>query len=469
MTERFIEFDVQWSAAEQADAHAEDAWGKARLVIGGDPVWCAGEPGDAAAPGFDWSWADLLDHLADSWPWLMWEQAYPVGLSPVDPSTLRDVAEQRWLGMPQERVYAEDTEVCAWEHRHYLNAGLGGLYAPGVCVLREGRQAVVTALGRTHRVPFADVRRDLETIGETIAARLRAASSERAAEFVARWERREGLPPARRRQIETGLAAELVESLPLAVAPDDGDDPLRAVARMTRGADLDAEQLVALIRSVNGAPRGRLTSAFHELSAAARQHMTEVEETATRWFDQGYRLAVWLRAEIGLAGRADPAGLLRKWGINVHEVALPGRFDAVAIWSRRDAALLVNTRGVHARQQRGRRATLAHEIAHLLIDREGALPVADVVGGLAPRHAEARANAFAAEFLAPRGEIEATLAAENLREANAALRRLCSRYNASQQLVAHQIRNSRAAQDWPSKEWRHLEQIAAGWSTKGWS
>lgn len=51
----------------------------------------------------------------------------------------------------------------------------------------------------------------------------------------------------------------------------------------------------------------------------------------------------------------------------------------------------------------GRRATLAHEIAHLLVDRSGSLPLAEVLGGArTPSRAESRAGAFAAELLLPR-------------------------------------------------------------------
>lgn len=469
MTDRCIDFQVQWTAPGGSPDPAEDAWGVGRLLVAGETVWGAGDDANAESPGVEWSWADLLDHLAECWPWLMWEQVYPAGLCPVDPRQLRTAAETRWLGLPQERVYAEDRAVSTWELNHYLNAGLGGLYAPGVCVLREGRQAVITALGRVHRVPLAEVRRDLAEIGNRIAERVRASKSERAVELLERWANREVLRGSHRQQIETGLPAEVVEALPLGVAPnDDAYEPICAVARMTRASDLDSGQLADLITTLNAAQRGRLTPAFHALSAAALAHMQAVEKATSRWFDQGYSLGVWLRRELGLSGRVDPAALLRKWGVAVQEKALPGTFDAVALWSPTEAAVIVNENGIHAQKNRGKRATLAHEIAHLLIDRDGALPVADVLGGLAPRHAEARANAFAAEFLAPRAEIEATVAKEAITTADAALKRLCGRYNASQQLVAHQIRNSGATEKWSMKEWQHLEMVGSGWTAERW-
>jgi Zn-dependent peptidase ImmA (M78 family) len=53
------------------------------------------------------------------------------------------------------------------------------------------------------------------------------------------------------------------------------------------------------------------------------------------------------------------------------------RIDAVACWGpRHGPAVLLNREGRHAHTERGARATLAHEICHLLIDRQGSLPLA---------------------------------------------------------------------------------------------
>jgi hypothetical protein len=50
------------------------------------------------------------------------------------------------------------------------------------------------------------------------------------------------------------------------------------------------------------------------------------------------------------------------------------------------------------------RADLAHEVCHLLMDRDAAVPAADVLAGRSDRAVEKRANAFAAEILMPRTE-----------------------------------------------------------------
>jgi Zn-dependent peptidase ImmA (M78 family) len=116
--------------------------------------------------------------------------------------------------------------------------------------------------------------------------------------------------------------------------------------------------------------------------------------------------------------------------------------DAVAVWGpRRGPSVLVNDEGAHNQSAGGRNATLAHEIDHLLIDRDGGLPLAEVVGGHVPVRLEQRARAFAAELLVPR-RIAGAWFAETSRRPHAILQALVDRFGASQEVVAWQARNS---------------------------
>ena len=90
----------------------------------------------------------------------------------------------------------------------------------------------------------------------------------------------------------------------------------------------------------------------------------------------------------------------------------------------------------------GETTTLAHEICHLLLDRDGALPVAEVLNGNSPERLEKRARAFAAELLLPRN-----VAAKEVRMAasvNVAVTTLSSVYEVSTELACWQIINSDA-------------------------
>ena len=122
-------------------------------------------------------------------------------------------------------------------------------------------------------------------------------------------------------------------------------------------------------------------------------------------FAQGYELAAWLRSKLRIAGdqgRVNPDEILESWRVPVTDVAIGlGDIDAIGCWGpRHGPAVLVNTDARHADNAGRRRATLAHEICHLLVDRSGSLPLVEVLGGRTAKHAEQRARAFAAELLA---------------------------------------------------------------------
>lgn len=73
------------------------------------------------------------------------------------------------------------------------------------------------------------------------------------------------------------------------------------------------------------------------------------------------------------------------------------------------------------------------------MDRDGSLPVAEILGGNVPARPERRANAFAAELLLPR---EAAAAAVlHSPDIETAVEQLCQQYDVSKQIVAWQITN----------------------------
>ncbi|NLG90370.1 MAG: ImmA/IrrE family metallo-endopeptidase [Acetobacter sp.] len=89
----------------------------------------------------------------------------------------------------------------------------------------------------------------------------------------------------------------------------------------------------------------------------------------------------------------------------------------------------------------GRRATLAHELGHFVIDRDGALPVAEATGKFVktPTKIEQRAGAFAAEFLLPR-----RIACSLLRrcdDVQITLDELTAKYGVSTELALWQLKN----------------------------
>jgi Zn-dependent peptidase ImmA (M78 family) len=216
-----------------------------------------------------------------------------------------------------------------------------------------------------------------------------------------------------------------------------------AVARMIPKR-LPATDTARLLRFVNSLPPSSPAQSMKEASDAA-QRILRAHSTA-RPYDQGYELASWFRKYCGIRKHTDvafPHLVLKGWNVRVHDLTLHHSIDAVAVWGRSHGPnVIVNPRGLHSQNEKGRRATLAHEVLHLLVDRLVALPVAEVIGGRISEKVEQRAKAFAAEFLLPR-----TAAAEVVRHApdvTTALDSLSEHWGVSFTVAMRQILNSDA-------------------------
>lgn len=388
----------------------------------------------------------FLEHLAESWPFLRLEEVWPLDRPLLHPGRAVDLADSGGLS-DRERA-----DVRSWVARHNLTEGLAD--AQDVVVVREGRESVLWD-GRVHRTRLDHLIEDLERVGDTICRE----TADLPLEVRSRWHERDALIPNDFRSLEVGSEEEL--SLPQS-------GQLRAVARMIRRHVLQPDERQRLLDTVHRAVRGPIEPDLRHLAAEATALIATEPWKSRPAYEQGVQLASWLRERLGQTGRVEPRRVLERWGVLVHEEELRGRFDAIALWDDDTAAIIVNLSGRHARTQSGRRATLAHEIGHLLVDRDGALPVAEVLGGGAPRYAEARANAFAAQYLVPRAEIERWCRKAPHSEAERTVMAIAGRYRASRQLVAHQLRNSEATADWSAKELQRLEQIARPESRLDW-
>ena len=204
--------------------------------------------------------------------------------------------------------------------------------------------------------------------------------------------------------------------------------------------DIDTQR--QLLERLRAAPK-RDTS---ELDALMERGEAEILKIG-RPFEQGYRLAAWLRNALSLSPElpCEPKALLAAWGVDIQPVDIPADpIEAIAAWGNDHGPVILlnrpadDLRSISPRE----RATLAHEICHLLIDRRGALPAAEVLGGRTPEYAEKRARAFAAELLLPR-----EAAADKVRNAGSlseAVEQLQQTYHVSKALLGWQIRNSSA-------------------------
>ncbi|MDD4649174.1 MAG: ImmA/IrrE family metallo-endopeptidase [Desulfoplanes sp.] len=429
------------------------AWGKGSLLIQGEPVWVTEDVAGNEQP-VEWSWLDMLEFLAENWPWLVLEESYPLPINPLDVTGMESAAKRRWERLSEAIVDDEDEELIRFRYRHDLALALKGIYLPTVLLLRQGRlcQVGIPEWDTTILLSFAGVKDVLEELGAWIVGMVEGCDDARAQRAVALWRQRGARIQEWRLRLCTGMHAEELKKLLNGHAAEEffemtGDDPengseLSFAARMAPGG-LGIEGKKQVIEAVRELPP-RKTPDLDELS---RKALVTPFDVGSRSFEQGYVLAGWLRDQLGYAWDAvpDPEGILQTWGVLLRDVFLDlatEKLEAIAAWGPlHGPAVLVNmTSGARSVHEHRRRTSLAHEICHLLVDRDGGLPLVEVLGGRTPEIMEQRARAFAAEFLLPRSV--AADAVRSGRDMKNVVSRLSETYNLSRELVAWQIINS---------------------------
>jgi Zn-dependent peptidase ImmA (M78 family) len=447
-----LRFRVQWEHEDPCGTAAEATRGELELWLGDVLVW--GKSTDGKSRGFSWTWIEMVEFLSGAWPYLSWEELDPLHLD-VPPGQLRAAAEQRWDGMPGPDRDQEEQALWAFEETHDLARAVQGAWPQSVFLLKEGDGMWVHAGARRLRCRAQAVLSTLADLGDSICNRINCLSDPRSVAALAGWNVRAQRSTEELVSIATGLRTEemidIAGGLSFSVAwgipaNDFQLSEVQAAARMVGGI-LAPEQIRKVLNAVRGA-RKVSTENLDALSAEAIA--TLAKHSASSAFDQGYELAIWFRARqnASIEARVEPSDILTSWEVAVSEIRIDNpRLDAVSCWGpQHGPAIFVNKRGAH-NTSRGRRATLAHEICHILIDRKDALPLGEALGGSAPKSAEQRARAFAAEFLLPRRVafqqmIDAT-------EPKQSVDKLCKEYGVSRVIVAWQAKNGAAVASVP--------------------
>ncbi len=462
-----LRFEFRFPSAAQSEERAL-GWGYGSLYFLGDAVWVSEDETGKEKPLW-WTWLDLLEFLGKWWPWLTLEENYPIPLipPPVYPAHLQREAERRWEDRPGHLTEPEERAVYRFHCRHDLAMALKGTFVPSIMILRQGRQYLISdaAFARNAPRPYEEVVDTLEGVGNFIAEYVREGKHPRQEAALELWETRARRSREQGLVIRTGLSREELERLAANEDPatfweynaEDGEEESELVAAARMTAAMTHEQQADILGRIRETKR-RETPRLDEFT----EEFARVFEECGPWHNQGYWAAAWLRDQLDHAVREsiDPEILLISWGVDIEEVRYPDcKLEAIAAWGpRHGPVVFVNTaEGIRSSHSYGRRATLAHEIAHLLIDRDRALPVAEVLGGATPEHAEKRARAFAAEFLLPR---EAALnVLRNAESLGAAMEKLQQNYGVSREVVAWQILNSRGSEQLSKDERRELDGI----------
>ena len=427
-SQRGLAFAIEWSAVGFD--------GDLSFSLANEQVWSTAGTGLGEK-----LWSRFLEGLSEAWVYLLLEETYPHGVWPEIPSHAPALIEKQLFSIEKAQRAAE-----TFRRRHDVAAWVAPERTlPSLWLMREGNQFMLEGGSRVVRWAYSDVVRTLRELGEHVAQR--ASSAGVAEGAVSSWRARDSSGETVLEQISMGETAERLKRLKgLPSRSRDeifrGVDEVRAAARMLEGRVVD-EVLADIVDKIRAEPR-RDAPTLRSWSEQALEELRSVLLDSPR--AQGRHIARWLRKALhNTDRRASPENLLAAWGVAVTPFPTARNIEAISFWgAAHGPAILRNPESRRSGNWQdsyslfgGQRFTLAHELAHLLLDVDGAYPVAEVLGGNLPRAPEERANAFAAEFLLP----EEVAGSSYQRTANVfeALVDLTRRFGVTRTLAAYQI------------------------------
>jgi Zn-dependent peptidase ImmA (M78 family) len=431
-----LQFDLEFS-----EKQISLGLGALRLRIGNTAIW-----GDEEGRALDWTWIDLLEHLANSWAFLKYDETTPLrGRDSI--LSLLSRGHVVAVGSDVDPGPEVSRETYFFLRRHNLATGIEGMYLPPLSLLREGWKMWVGSLNVTRLLDFRETMNTLRELGDRLAGHIGTGESQdRARLAIEAWRTRE--PTSEAALLITLGSSSVSELVPRGQSlasyfdvpnTDEYGSGLLIAARMSAALPLETQRkILQLLRAL---PASGTSETLQTISAEAE---ATIPNYIGRAHEQGATLAQWARQKfsLGTDTKVEPADVLKNLGVDVHLSKLGSDLiDAVGTWDhRRGPAVIVNLDGEHAQSIAGRRATLAHELCHILLDRNGSLPAAEVLGGSVPRHPEQRANAFAAEFLLPKTVVIARL--RGAKNALETIEEIMKQFGVSRELAAWQVINT---------------------------
>jgi Zn-dependent peptidase ImmA (M78 family) len=425
-------------ADEPFDHDLAASWGMFSLWVDGVNL-CAHEEEAERLEGVHWYLLPLLEWLVEAWDPLLHEERLP---APRVPDASR-AAESVGMSLRSPTPDWEAAEsLHAWRARHsWRTAADGGLF-PDIW-MRRWRDQLEVAVGteaepgqprhfrfrapEVYRVDAAEAAEALFAAVEALAEELlrRRPSSERLSsllEAIRGLSRGHNRYQARLAWLSGAEGAspefnDLVEQVEEVFEGEGSGDLLQqAVGRPEERQVLLSGARVALLFG-SSAPHIN-ESDVRVLSRTVLTSLKKPEEfpaPALNWLQvsgspgqQGSALgedAYWALAadRIDAEGWVDIAELLETLKVTVNRVTLSdAEVRAVSVVANgHGACIAVNDAYKHGTRDAVLRFTLAHELAHLLLDRERGVDLAVTSGDWAPQVIEQRANAFAAAFLMP--------------------------------------------------------------------
>lgn len=409
-----------------ATAPLSASWGEFRLFVRGrEPTACIDADG-SPTNGVRWYLLPLLEWLVDNWDPLLHETRFPV---PVSGSS---AAERLAKAASPRRHPAPDSaswERSVWEFqaRHALVTAREGGFFPNVVFQRAademevswdeadrpgGREVRFVQPVGVEQVPvgvFAEVmQQSVVEAADALQNRLtdarlsdlwRSTKSLRSVlpdrqEMRAAWMIGLGRSPG-----DTLKVWRQLEGKGLVMPrPTDAGLYSRATLPGVLFASLHASLTSDDVREALGLSN-RVSAMSPRARELARHKRCPIDEP----FVSGYDLASAARERLGLG--SEPVRMdqvLSDLAIPVASVSLSQpSIRGLSLVHGDGSVIAVNKRSGYAKRTWSRSAVLAHELCHVLFDRNFGADLAIASGPWAPRHLEQRANAFAVMFLMP--------------------------------------------------------------------
>lgn len=442
---------------------ASQGWGRCVFTIEDRAFWYAGT---AQKPEpLLWTWVDLLNHLGCYWLDINTEAPWPndrLASAMQEGKDFWALAEDDWADMPAETADQEEAQMLNFTRPRNLAHALQGLTLPAIYCFRQGKDMLICPEGMPAlQMNGHDFAHLLEKLGHQIDQGIGYTTHPRAQEAQHNWRNRCQNQTQRQIHIATGMSANELKELQQGQTAEEfwglsdsandynfSANALLAAARMIGPLRLKTEQkqgLLAQLREQSVNPQ-----ALKNLQALSGHFVSQAQRRG-KPHEQGYQLAKEVRQHFQVsAEQAFPiAQVIEYLALSVHDTPFgcPGLL-AMALWGQSGPAILLNSDpDANTKASHVRRILLAHEFCHLLLDRDHALPVVDVLATYTTTTTtEQRAKAFAAELLLPRESAAKAYGQQTtLREA---IRSLSQQFDVSPKVAKTQILNSgRASPD----------------------
>ncbi len=408
-------FTIEW--IDSIDGEPVVTMARMRALLDGTQFWPA--PTDAPDGGpMEWYADQFLAHLVRHWKRLLVEQGYPVTDQPSQPSDIWESARAQWSGQPESYMVDLQDKIISFEKCHDLSNAFSGIYqlAP-FWIVREYNTFVIDNGSQCIRVAFNTVVEALAKIGDLIADRLRQKGGRKWDRLLSAWQGRNQGDPRRLLSLSTRLDDAVMDTLlqeGLLAANDNVfeaalETEVKVAARMA--ATLPSDSIATILRAVLSTSKGDYTT-LDQWTADLTSRMDGCD--AALPYEQGVLAAEYFRDMLNISKdqKADPFAILEQAGVSIREDVFNPDVDAVACWGpKHGPAVLFNSKANRLKMTKASlrnsgqgRVTAAHELCHLLLDRDSMMSAVEVLNGRTPTMLEQRARAFAAAFLLPKFE-----------------------------------------------------------------